>query len=74
MLLKPLVALAKVKQNVHPCVVYLSFQKSSHEFYKPELKIVWILQLFIYHLNMHEFWLYQECASSQWYHDMLIDW
>lgn len=40
MLLKPLVALANVKQNVHPYVVYLSFQKSSHDFYRPELKIV----------------------------------
>lgn len=72
MLLKPLVALAKVKQNVHPYVVYLSFQKSSHDFYRPDLKVVWTLQLFIYHLNMREVRLYQECASSR-YHDMLMD-
>ena len=38
MLLKPLVALAKVKWNVLPYLVCLSFQNSSHNFYRPGLE------------------------------------
>lgn len=38
MILKPLVALAKVKWNVPPYLVCLSFQNSSHDFYRPGLE------------------------------------
>lgn len=38
MLLKPPVALAKVKWNVPPYLLHPSFRNSSHDFYRPGLE------------------------------------